>query len=433
MFTTLGNIIFGIHDYSGVIITGIFGLLTLYLTFLIGRKIIDNKTGLLAALILAATNWHIYFSKSVLPNTTFTFFFCLTILFYIYSLKDKGNLYLILTAACLIATYLVRTSAIMLFGIIGLHELYMWISKSKKFKTIFTRILLLILITAPPIAAIMLTYQVMTPENAQYFTTAQTDNAGGFLDMLNPEKHNFRYYLKSIVDLTSPATVILLILGMLFFIKNQAVLYSWFLFVFIFLSIFPHHRLKLFVPALPVICIFAAKAIFQFKKKWLVTAIAVLTIVFSLYISYDSITMQSTAYKEVSDFITASGADKIINSHQGMYMYYLDDGIGRDNLYRLQFVNTIGQLTELYNEGYDYIILDERGYDAPLRELLLDKEPVLQVENPAWSKDMLIKQEYALVPFMTETDKQEKPWVGLRDADDSSYGYIYVYEIKTLI
>ena len=73
----------------------IFGILTVYVTYMIGKKAYGNKAGLLAALLLSVTPLHIVYSRSALPDVPSVFF--LTLAMYqivLITLENKTNNYL---------------------------------------------------------------------------------------------------------------------------------------------------------------------------------------------------------------------------------------------------------------------------------------------------------------------------------------------------
>tara|TARA_B100001123_G_scaffold435108_1_gene562967 strand:- start:7736 stop:9544 length:1809 start_codon:yes stop_codon:yes gene_type:complete len=64
-FLFLGLLAFGPHDYAGLFMSVISGLLTVYLVFRLGKDIFGLRAGLLAALFLAVSPFHILYSRSV--------------------------------------------------------------------------------------------------------------------------------------------------------------------------------------------------------------------------------------------------------------------------------------------------------------------------------------------------------------------------------
>ena len=73
--------IFGIQDVVARIIPVIFGSLTVYLTYLVGRELFDKRTALICSLILAIMPFHIIFSRQVILDIPLSFFVTLFLYF----------------------------------------------------------------------------------------------------------------------------------------------------------------------------------------------------------------------------------------------------------------------------------------------------------------------------------------------------------------
>jgi len=95
-FVSLGFLIFGLYDWVAVLVSALFGALTVILAYLIGKELFDSRTGLVAALFLTISQIHIIYSRMALTDSAFTFFFVLSLLLFIYSIKrQKIHLYAI--------------------------------------------------------------------------------------------------------------------------------------------------------------------------------------------------------------------------------------------------------------------------------------------------------------------------------------------------
>lgn len=91
VFSSLSVLVFGAHDYAILGVSAFFGTLTILLLYLIGRQLYNRKVGILAALILAVSSYHISYSRLGLSHITTTFFLFLGLYFYILSLNKKGS------------------------------------------------------------------------------------------------------------------------------------------------------------------------------------------------------------------------------------------------------------------------------------------------------------------------------------------------------
>lgn len=87
----------------------IFGLGTVYITYLIGRKIFDERTGLIASILLATSPLHIYYSQEARMYSMAAFFASLSVFSFISLLKkDKIQnwaLFIVSTSLMLYSDY----------------------------------------------------------------------------------------------------------------------------------------------------------------------------------------------------------------------------------------------------------------------------------------------------------------------------------------
>lgn len=82
--------IFGIHDVVARMIPVIFGTLTVFMTFHVGRLFFNRNVGLVSSLVLALLPFHIVFSRQVLLDIPLSFFVML-FLYLIFKYKITGS------------------------------------------------------------------------------------------------------------------------------------------------------------------------------------------------------------------------------------------------------------------------------------------------------------------------------------------------------
>ena len=101
---------FGSSEIAVRIPSVIFGVATVYLIFLIGRKLYERKTALIAATLLATSPLHIYYSQEARMYSLATFFTALSVYFFI-SIIEKDRIaywfgFIISTALMMYVDYL---------------------------------------------------------------------------------------------------------------------------------------------------------------------------------------------------------------------------------------------------------------------------------------------------------------------------------------
>jgi len=84
--------LFGINIWGLRLATILFGLLSLYLTYLIGKKLFNNSTGLTACLIMALTTYHVWISRLGLQESLLIAVMLLSFYFFLLSWEKEKNL-----------------------------------------------------------------------------------------------------------------------------------------------------------------------------------------------------------------------------------------------------------------------------------------------------------------------------------------------------
>lgn len=80
--------IFGIHDYASLFLSASAGTASVFLMYLIGKEIYGKKAGLIAALLLSVSAYHINYSRNGLSVSASIFFILLGFYLYIRSARE---------------------------------------------------------------------------------------------------------------------------------------------------------------------------------------------------------------------------------------------------------------------------------------------------------------------------------------------------------
>lgn len=100
------TIMFGFSEIAARSLSVLAGIATVFLVYLIGKEIRDEKLGLIAALFLAAAPLHIYYSQEARMYALAAFFVATTVYFFIKVLKtDKRIYWFFLTLSLILTLY----------------------------------------------------------------------------------------------------------------------------------------------------------------------------------------------------------------------------------------------------------------------------------------------------------------------------------------
>lgn len=92
---------FGLNEFATRLPAALFGLATIPVAFLLGRRLFDDHTGLLAAALLAIAPWHVHFSRIAFELIALPFFFGLGLWLCLEGFASKRRLHYVLGGLCL--------------------------------------------------------------------------------------------------------------------------------------------------------------------------------------------------------------------------------------------------------------------------------------------------------------------------------------------
>ena len=87
----MAQAILGPVDWAGIAVSAAAGTLTVYLVYLLGKRLYGPEPGLLSALFVAVSPYHVMYSRMGLTETTFVLFALLTVFFFTQAM-DHGSL-----------------------------------------------------------------------------------------------------------------------------------------------------------------------------------------------------------------------------------------------------------------------------------------------------------------------------------------------------
>ena len=141
-FKLLGESVFALRLPSAI-----FGVLTILMLFLIGRKLSDDKLGLFAAALLAVNDYHTWVSRLGLQEAATIFFTSLA--FWLWLKSCERAKYLPLFGLAFGAALMIKLHAVILIPLIILYALIFGKKQIFKQKHFYLGLLLAALITAP--------------------------------------------------------------------------------------------------------------------------------------------------------------------------------------------------------------------------------------------------------------------------------------------
>ncbi|MGQ9817294.1 MAG: ArnT family glycosyltransferase [bacterium] len=300
--------IFGYNDWILPFISILCSAATLYIIFLLGKELHSETTGLLASVLFVSTEYFLFFSKSGLSDATFLLFFTASVYFFYRAINtNKWILYLCCSIFTLLACYTKYTGPILflVYLFIGLR-----ISKKlNRYWFLFTIVFPLLL---------LLPYFFIFIKVVSISGIAQRH---GKLVGINHLK--FLFYLIRFAPL-------IFVTAILHRIKSNSDYFVLTIILIFFIACgFYHPYFRLALPLIPLLSIFSAKFLYQFKKL----RYYMLGIVFfgNVAIGFNTITYTSnippTISRQVDSLCRANRIDYVIALTPPNIVFYLNGSI----------------------------------------------------------------------------------------------------------
>ena len=430
----LSLLLFGLPDYSGLIVSAFFGILTVGLVFVLGKSLYNTNTGIVAAAWLAVSGYHIFFSRTVLAETVSVFFFTLGIYLYYLSRKKTKFSYLTLILSGLFSglafTFQYRLFLIPVFlGIFEIH--FLFIEKKAKLNRKIKRLICLSISLITPLLLMQLATRWLQP-SFTYFAQVKHMlfhtgvSAAGF-SLSKPLG-----YLRFLWLFEGIPIFALTIFALGYHLKRtwprfrieDIIVVTPLLGPLLFFSLLPFQAPRVMVIILPFLALTVGRLsdifvndthIFKNKRLakdfLLLMAICVIVTV-GISNSY-RITQIHSGFQEAFAYLKDQGASKVITGRYEMGQLYL----GIQNVKNMPL--SMEELHRLYaEEGYRFLLQDYLIYSHYRKSAFEIEEgyrPVMEIENTF----------YRLPPILLGDDI-------IRDIEEVHWNYIKIYDLKKI-
>lgn len=459
----------GLHDVTILWVSGVFGILTVWIIYLIGKEVFGKVAGLLSCGILSLSVYHLHYSRSGFPQSTSVFFLYLALFLYIISYLRKydnktGGRFLFISGLSLGYAFTCHYNLLFMLPIFFLFEIANKLIYGHKiiFGDLAKRILLLFLGIMIPISfwgGLSELTRYILYVNPSYKEAIQgTLGIGKFVtyfdrifdflplpflksaskgDVISQiGQFDLLFYIKLLLQWEGSLIVILLAIGLLYLIYRQIrfrnfyefIILTFFLLPFLFWSLNSWQLSRSFVPAIPAMALIIgsslAKVLEGKIKKNGSKAVAI--VIFLLFFAFQA---QERLIREMSYISGYPAAIKFMQDHLGVrhlssQFTISRSFVGRKNTLDISVsfenINLQDKLKDLHNNhGYKYLLLDQ------MRHIFSDS-PI--VKSAAMTKPVFT------VPHSTDANVFENGFVaGFANAVSISPRVLEVYELSDII
>ena len=176
--------LFGLNDFAVRFTPAVIGVIAVYVLYLLGKELFDEKTGLLAASLLAISPWHVHLSRASFEAGLALLFLELGMFYFIKFLKKPKSIFPMLLATCyLILSIYSYNSARILIPLLTLAYLFLFRHRFRQLSKHFFIILFSILLLALPAYL-----QLTKPEARIRLDTLSILHNRGFLQQIGESR-----------------------------------------------------------------------------------------------------------------------------------------------------------------------------------------------------------------------------------------------------
>ncbi|MDD5449018.1 MAG: STT3 domain-containing protein [Candidatus Omnitrophica bacterium] len=339
LFGILGLFLFGISQYGPMMIIALFGVLTVWLAFAMGKEFYSERAGLIAAMLLAISGFHVYYSRSYMSHVDQTFFVVLAFFLYLrtYVKKTNGAGVMFLTGLILGLAFTAHTVTIFYVPVLIMFEIVICcFEKFVPFKRLPLRIFTFLLgfLVLPFVFLIMSIFG--RNETAPLFTFIHKGYVGQvfFLDsgdaiqngLLN-NKNLGHWHLICLSGFYNGwfFTIFMIISSIAYFLKHVLKKKSFValaLFVLsagmlIYWQFFASHerQFRLILATYPIFCVIMGVFIADMlNNRNLQRALIILLIIEGGYCSVKAVRQVRSHFNVIEDFLLANKAEKILTT-----------------------------------------------------------------------------------------------------------------------
>jgi len=406
--------VFGNADFAGPTSMAIFGILTIPLIFLIGKKLFGTPAGLLAAFLLALNPFHLAYSRQGFAESDSVFFFSLSIYLLLCSFETKQWKWLAGGSAVAGISALANHRYLILgYGIFFSLYAILGLTKKYSFKSLLKGLLLatcsytgIFLVSELPWYILVLLFkrcgEVLPFET--YFEQLLHLYSAQFIPVGFRTEGIFSIF-SILWILAGPFHTVLTVTAFLWIIAERKfasglVVIVWFTLPLIWFSLYAlklSRYLSLVIPAGCLAAAFALASCFNllskrmgtFSRRPLIVMLAWIGVVMVGLGSLPQILgilRQASGYPQAFYLLQSTGAPKHFSTQYFLSATYL----GKENS-RMMPVS-IDELRQAYQEGYHYYLVDLQvyfdGYDRwaerlqVLQQITYSTQPRWIVANP---------------------------------------------------
>lgn len=449
VIAALGFVTGGVKDYTGNMLSAIFGTICCLLIFFFCKEIFGEKIAILSSFILASSPLHLLYSREAFSEIDTLFFLILASYFYI-KVRKKSNL--LLAGIFLGLSFLTHYRAAFFIALFLIYELLYQIIKKRfspsHFLLLFLPTLGFFFLFEAPYRIVLLLYkeagkaipfktywEVLAKEVMLHKGVYGVVNKG--MDILCYPF--FFLFSEGVFSILSIIAAILL-LKKLDYKKGFLLFFFFFFFLFLTFKTLPESNIRIISPIVFPAAIFSASFLMHKKRVFLIFP----ALLYSFYHNINILKIHS-GFRDACSYLKEElRTSKHLTTSGWLSNLYMDFNYKDVEVFKYHY--TLEDIEAFFKKGYRYLLIDARRFflKPKIKEGRLS--PSLKIERPCLPPQSLRMITKAISPMYIAKDTRALyPWYWwergadpfyalaffLRTSKDEKYG-VYIYDLKML-
>lgn len=211
--------ILGISEWSARLVPAIIGIISVPILYFPTKKIFGWRAAAIAALLLALSSWHIYWSQNARFYTALLFFYTLALFAFYFAIERDRPLYILIGYLLLYLAFSERFVAMWFVPVIATYLIVLKIAPFEKPAGFRVRNVLLIVLLPVIAIGIIEIISLLTTGSARFFTESFFSDFEFFLLYRNDDPARLLYLI--VFNISFPATCLAFVSGIYLIVKKS--------------------------------------------------------------------------------------------------------------------------------------------------------------------------------------------------------------------
>ncbi len=372
--------LFGVSEFTARLFSALCGVGCVWMTYWIGRHLLDRWAGLLGALVLLSSSHFLVYSRFGMLDAPLLFFILLTLGFF--WLGQNRNRYLIFSGITLGLAFLTKGfAAFLVFPVIWAYALFANKMEVLGRSSYWIGVMLGVVIALPwYLAELFLHHASVTPDAFSWSALVRPFQA------LDVPGGLWYFYVRTLVNKYHPWILVAIVTGPWFLFKairerdeEMVFLATWMFGIFALLTLFHVKRSWYLMPVYPALSLSVGYALSRmFREKSVLFVRAMFLVIMALHGPYSHIFDQDYS-RDIKSLSSVARSKLPLKETVVLYNYHESPAVSFYMDHDSVYADTEDALTERLRAGFSWVLVRRPDSELPDVAAALSKGRLVSV------------------------------------------------------